>query len=645
MFTAFSLCEFDPTQVSQYVQNWFNLDESVQADRRHDLIRSFIADSAFVNDLRVNPLMLSLMCGIYASENYIPRNRPDVYEKCALLLFESWDKQRGIKVSLSFDAHVQAAMRSLALWLYPQQVSEQGMPKEKLINYMKGYLLKKRFDDEEEAENAATEFINFCKGRAWVLTDVGSDLYGFTHRTFLEYFAASQIVRENVEPGKLFDFLVERLRSGGWEVVAQLALQILNKSKEDGADDFLEILLAYIKTDIEMSLKLKLLSFAAQSLTYIVPKPPVLQAMITCIVDAYRMYYWNAADKDRDILEPLELLLGASTENLPLVSKYLYEYIGELLSADCLDSSALALGLYTDVFATSDISRGSYTTGNNARFWLEQAGLNAGRFMGAAESQWRLNEWVAVYLLEKGHRSATEVLTHHNPKILFEMSAASSLYGILNPLALRIFLTESPARRSRSCTSMSGSQIEELKEALVGLSLPGFTVGPQPGLQGFVHFAIHELLLDAGAVRTYSNSAMLLLLAAIYDLTEEPLSGRSDLRNRRLQPVRDSGTVALRRILGEREFLIRDSKGSHFSAGVQSALFSAGEVLSIQRTLVEAGVDDRTTALLEQWATNPAFRIAIVKSTEGRSGRRMTAGKRSLRVGDGKKHGSSGRKS
>ena len=64
---------------------------------------------------------------------------------------------------LSFDAHVQAAMRSLALWLYPQQASQQGLPRDRLIAFMKGYLLEKRFDDEYEAENAATEFIDFLQ--------------------------------------------------------------------------------------------------------------------------------------------------------------------------------------------------------------------------------------------------------------------------------------------------------------------------------------------------------------------------------------------------------------------------------------------------------------------------------------------------
>jgi hypothetical protein len=145
LFVGLQLQEFNDDQVEAYVRKWFSLDDSITAPRKTQMAESFLKDSEFVQDLRVNPLMLSLMCGIYASENYIPRNRPDVYEKCALLLFDRWDKQRGINAPLSFDAHVQAAMRSLALWLYPRQESQKGLQRDQLIRYMTEYLLQKRF--------------------------------------------------------------------------------------------------------------------------------------------------------------------------------------------------------------------------------------------------------------------------------------------------------------------------------------------------------------------------------------------------------------------------------------------------------------------------------------------------------------------
>ena len=239
---------------------------------------SFIRDSEFVADLRVNPLMLSLMCGIYATENYIPRNRPDVYEKCALLLFERWDRQRGIQSSLSFETHVYAAMRSLAFYMYCQE--QPQLRREELVNFIKGYLLEKRFDDADVAEAAAEEFIDFCKGRAWVLTDVGEEKYGFTHRTFLEYFSASQLVRLHPGAEQLFTALRDRLSARELDVVGQLALQILGRTVEDGADDFLQLTVEAASSVAPLE-RVNLLSFASRALQFIVPKPNVLRAIVT----------------------------------------------------------------------------------------------------------------------------------------------------------------------------------------------------------------------------------------------------------------------------------------------------------------------------------------------------------------------------
>ena len=120
-------------------------------------------DSTFVSDLRVNPLMLSLMCGIYATEKYIPRNRPEVYDKCAEMLFERWDRQRGIEGGLPFDAHVKAAMRALALHMYNASSTSTTMTRQNLVEFVKSYLHGRRFASEEDAENAAVQFVTSAR--------------------------------------------------------------------------------------------------------------------------------------------------------------------------------------------------------------------------------------------------------------------------------------------------------------------------------------------------------------------------------------------------------------------------------------------------------------------------------------------------
>ncbi|MFF4805772.1 NACHT domain-containing protein [Streptomyces sp. NPDC001351] len=324
IFTPVSLANLESSQVKAYAEKWFNLDDTVDKNRRGELADSFLSQSEFVSDLRENPLLLSLMCGIYSSENYIPGNRPDVYKKCAELLFERWDKQRGIHVTLPFDAHVKYALNALALWIYSDIRKQHGLPREEIVHFMTRFLLAKRFDDEAEAENAASQFVDFCTGRAWVLTDVGStetqSLYGFTHRTFLEYFAATQIVRKNPTPGQLFEVLKERIIAAEWDVVAQLALQMIGNNVEDGSDTFIGMVLESARTADSPAMRSNLISFCGRSLSFAVPRPDIIRAICDIAVQV-----GAEIGGEQQRFRAIESILHASAENIPNVTKHLRE--------------------------------------------------------------------------------------------------------------------------------------------------------------------------------------------------------------------------------------------------------------------------------------------------------------------------------
>lgn len=595
IFTGVSLQEFTFHQVEQYVSNWFDLDDSVSLARKADLRESFISDSEFVQDLRVNPLMLSLMCGIYSSENYIPRNRPDVYEKCALLLFEKWDQQRGINAPLSFDAHVQAAMRSLALWLYPQQASQQGLPRDRLIAFMKGYLLEKRFDDECEAENAATEFIDFCKGRAWVLTDIGSELYGFTHRTFLEYFAASQIVRLNPDPVKLFDYLKERIEGGGWEVVAQLALQIINKTVEDGADDFLEVLLRTVENlenQDDARLRAVLLAFATQALSYIVPRPPVLRSIVQSAIVMFCGQRRAVAVRPSkpitsiEAVSPTFMILGASPENLPLVSKYTYDFLAKLLENRPDDEAALALALYPDTYSAISVVRSSGYRGsrNNVEFWREQRESNWEHLANSIELQRNSHPWVEAYLFERGRSTANDFLSKFTVRDLYEMENTGLLTDdLVLPLVPRIWLNlinfDGPER-----TQASDHQIDELRMALIRKQTPWFISESRNRYHGIVFYVMERMSARSGSIG--SIASFLFFGATLLDISGAPI-GRS-----RMMPDEGNDWInELNRIWT----LKRSSRSIDIDREAE------------RERLIHIGVDDATAEILVRWMSDRFF--------------------------------------
>ena len=301
IFDLYRLSEFDEEQVHEYATKWFKAHTDLPPEQLDREAAAFIRESQIVEDLRANPLMLGLMCNLYRGENYIPKNRPDVYRKCAEMLFERWDRSRGIHYPLPFQAHVRPAMTYLAHWIYSDEALQGGVTEQQLVDKATEYLYPERFEDRDVAAMAAREFIEYCRGRAWVFTDTGTTrtgerLYQFTHRTFLEYFTAQYLARTYYTPERLQEVLLPRITNREWDIVAQLAVQIQSDTAAGAGDDFLSALVrqAEVNTDEK---GWNLLSFAARCLQFIVPSASV-RADITA-AGLKRCIDWSSAQQSK----------------------------------------------------------------------------------------------------------------------------------------------------------------------------------------------------------------------------------------------------------------------------------------------------------------------------------------------------------
>jgi NACHT domain len=283
LFDIAKIASFERSQIKEYVSKWFATDEELSEADRNKKAVAFLKESNAVPDLCANPLMLALLCNIYRGENYIPKNRPDVYEKCALMLFEKWDKSRNINVQIPFEAHVPHTIKFLAHWIYTNDRLQAGVTEPELIKSATKYLMERRFEDADEAAFAAGKFIEFCRGRAWVFTDTGTKktgerIYQFTHRTFLEYFAAGHLIRICSTPEALGKLLIPRISHQEWDVVAQLALQLQNKNVEDAAEKFLTQVMDQCASGAALE-QYSLLSFGLRSLEFLVPRPEITRRL------------------------------------------------------------------------------------------------------------------------------------------------------------------------------------------------------------------------------------------------------------------------------------------------------------------------------------------------------------------------------
>ncbi|MFD5828771.1 NACHT domain-containing protein [Lentzea sp. NPDC060358] len=309
LFEVTRILEFTPKQVRTYVHNWFALDDASFPGERKRLATSFMEDSERIPELRSNPLLLSLLCAMYSSDRYLPRNLAQAYERCALMLFEHWDARREILLPLRFQGKVRGAVQHLAWTMLTEPESGRAQSRTRIVQALTRYL-EPKLDDHDESVATAEQFLAYCTGRAWVLTDVGATgaepRFGFTHRTFLEYFAAEHLVRTNRTAASLWAALEPNI--GQWEVVAQIALQLHDRNVEGGVDE----LLGEALTDTG-------LDFAVRSLHHTHPSNRTIRAIAEAAldrsvfhpIDGVRMTMGPAATTSAD--QPIMSLLHDST--------------------------------------------------------------------------------------------------------------------------------------------------------------------------------------------------------------------------------------------------------------------------------------------------------------------------------------------
>lgn len=321
IFRLYKIDGFSPDDVGEYVQKWFASQTRYSDDEAKRLSVQFMAQSSAVSDLSSNPLMLALMCIIFRGESFIPRNRPAIYEKCATLLFEKWDGHRQIEVPLRARDHVDTAMKHFAFLYLESGASDTGIPRAELVREMTSYLYPRAMETREGAERAAEEFVEFCAGRAWVFSDAGTTadgepIFTFTHRTFMEYFAAVHLVRTSESPEKLARTLLPRIAREEWDVVAQLAIQQSDKSHDQGTERALRSMLREPrKRSVEN--RGRILNFIARCCQFAVISPALLREISAACL-SYFLSSENSSDSNFDELRPW-LTLQASVPEEQIV--------------------------------------------------------------------------------------------------------------------------------------------------------------------------------------------------------------------------------------------------------------------------------------------------------------------------------------
>ncbi|RKZ62662.1 MAG: hypothetical protein DRR08_05450 [Candidatus Parabeggiatoa sp. nov. 2] len=203
-FNEYILQDLALEQIKTFARGWFSLvyqNKPEEAEFFYNKLHKALQESPTIRQLAGNPLLLT-MIAIIAKHQELPRERSKLYEHAAKVLCHNWDVTRK-NISLT-DMHVDfmqvddklELLRRIAwrMQAAPQGLAGNFILASDLHAEIESYLETRWQLSAVEIGRLSHTLIEQLRERNLILCLYGAQVYGFVHRTFLEYFCAAEIV-------------------------------------------------------------------------------------------------------------------------------------------------------------------------------------------------------------------------------------------------------------------------------------------------------------------------------------------------------------------------------------------------------------------------------------------------------------------
>ncbi|MDB9506063.1 HEAT repeat domain-containing protein [Microcystis aeruginosa CS-338/01] len=200
---------FTDQKTAEYIKTWFVNAEGYLENNlvSADGLIEELKNKPQIQGLAQNPLLLSLICSLYQTQDLIlPAKRNEVYKQAVDYMLRDWVENRKL-VSVSGGKRI-AKIRLLEIVAYELSCREEEIfifQEEDFFNVLERYLRHEEVSTIFQQSNSDELMIELCEedGIIQKFHEKG-DQYLFLHRTFQEYFTACylyQRIRKNQEDG------------------------------------------------------------------------------------------------------------------------------------------------------------------------------------------------------------------------------------------------------------------------------------------------------------------------------------------------------------------------------------------------------------------------------------------------------------
>ncbi|HWD87039.1 MAG TPA: NACHT domain-containing protein [Mucilaginibacter sp.] len=223
-FDEFAIIKFDNNQIRELVTNFYHTQHSSEEKRRNAIegcLRQINDDVD--EELKSNPLILTLILILTSNNIIIPDSKLEIYESCTKTLVDSIDiNEKELRIEIPV-ANKNFTFCHLAHWQYVSQSCNAEINYDTALNEVAYFLLNRNeCNDFKDAEVRAAKFLDYAERRSIYFEN------NFTHKTFLEYFTAeflySSCIAIASDNGrrKLLAIINQYLSSSFWYIVFEL---------------------------------------------------------------------------------------------------------------------------------------------------------------------------------------------------------------------------------------------------------------------------------------------------------------------------------------------------------------------------------------------------------------------------------------
>ncbi|MGW7513128.1 NACHT domain-containing protein [Streptomyces massasporeus] len=253
-FSQAKLEDLPKRQIESFIRRWYTAahpDDPGEAARLSERLISAVRGFTSVAELAGNPLLLTILASIGLGAT-IPRDRREVYRHAVDVLTGRWDRdakhlplprQDHPDVAAAIDeldtGLLQEILERLARRLQESAGNDRGSPlisRGDLTDMIAAYVVSDMNYPPNVGRIVANAMVGRLHERAFLLHPYGAGMYGFVHRTFLEYLAARELSRRYTgrewTPEQLIDMLAERAVNPVWHEVILLFVGQISRQAE-----------------------------------------------------------------------------------------------------------------------------------------------------------------------------------------------------------------------------------------------------------------------------------------------------------------------------------------------------------------------------------------------------------------------------